>query len=233
MRGRYTRARLFLFFMLVFGYPAPSIPKVHALDGTAPVITAITPDKGAAGHGQLVTIHGVRLDPERTEVVFTQGKDSENAFVYKGASSPDELYVRMPFSLKPGAATVTVKTSDENMKSNALKFMVTKKPSAPVPRRLFAAREGYSEITSASPGDTVGVASYGADTSGATAVFTQGATKISVRGTLTSSRPDIGVVSQFVVPSRLRPGPASVQLRVTVNKMDSDLSRPLVFRVNP
>lgn len=118
----------------------------HALNGSAPIIVAITPNQAAAGFGQLVAIQGFNLfdpfNPSLTKVVFTQGSTSANAFLFAAVpSNANEIFVRLPMAgvLTPGVATtVTVQTSDDNLVSNAVQFTVKDKPSRPIPRRLAA-----------------------------------------------------------------------------------------------
>jgi hypothetical protein len=237
MISQTNRKKSFLLLACALGFLLLSTQQAKALDGNAPIIVAITPGEGAAGFGQLVTIQGFNiynpLNPTLTQVTFTQGGITANAFVFSSPSNPNEVYVRLPFTLTPGRARVRVTTLDDNLTSNAVRFRVRAKPGTPIPRKIIRLEfPSNPTITSAAPGDQIGIQAYGTDTALVTAIFRQGATELIAPLDFGADGRDIGEVSVFTVPG-LSPGPAIVQIRVTVNGANSDLSFPLLLTITP
>lgn len=210
-------------------------PPAGALDNKQPVIVKLATSNPAAGYGQLVTIQGLNLyDPSRptlTQVSVTQANLTAPLVVFESPSNPNEVYVRLPILLAE-PATLSLKTTDDNLVSAPYQFMVAAAPATPVARNLVAFEAGFPVITSAARGATIGVQAYGTDTSLATAIFTQGnAPPIFVPLQSTSGDAEKGVINWFTVPSTLAPGKVIVQVRVTVNGLDSDTSTAKVLNI--
>lgn len=229
--------KLFISVLLVAGISLIAPQRSRALNGSTPIITAVTPNDVAVGFGQLITIHGFNLfnpfNVGLTEVTFTQGATSAVGYVFSSPSNPNEIYVRPPFTLTPGAAIVTVRTLDDNLVSEGVKIKIKDKPAAPVVRRLVSTVPfaNFPTITSASLGSDIGIVAFGSDTSGAVAIFTQETTQISVPANNTLSNGSVGLVSRFTIPASLLPGNAFVQLRTTVNGKLGEASVPVLFTV--
>jgi hypothetical protein len=235
MFGTTTKEKMFLSALLGVTLLIAASQRMEALNGKAPVIRQMTPNVGAAGYGQLVTVQGAnlykRLNPLLTQVTCVQGSMSGTAFVFPSPSKENEIFIRLPFTLTPGLAAVTVTTLDDNLVSNVVMFRVRSRPGTPIPRRLVALGGAFPTITSAARGMLIGISAYGTDTVGVTVIFIQEAREISVRVRNSWSGSGIGIVSEVKVPAKLEPGPVSVRLQVTVNGVTSERSLPLSLTV--
>jgi len=204
----------------------------------APVIQSIVPETApSAGTGQMITIQGFNLiqgDLEDTTVTFTKGKRRvcSDVFLLPSSSTANELYVRIynpggPCDIRKGKYNVTVTTLAGGT-SNAWGFQVQPKPQAPIPRKVLLA--GGPDC----PGSidyNICVQAYGTDTSGITAVFSQNDTEVSAPLVTTITGGTLGLIHGFKLPELTSGETALVQLRTTVDEVDSDLSFALLFTV--
>lgn len=198
-------------------------------------ITAVLP--GAPSAGQMVTLQGTGLPPFvtlaeapfylRPKAFFTQGATTTEAqFVFFGDSS--KLWVRLPFAgLVPGAATVYLSNVNNAQVSAPFGLTIGASPAAPIITTILPLNapttsqcgDGYASMTPtwlATPGQGIGVVAYGIDTTGATVVFTQGATVIEVNSTCGMGGAPTGLGVTVTVPMGLVPGPVSVSVKQTV-----------------
>lgn len=205
-----------------------------ALGGKKPVIRSIVPYSAAAGIGQMVTIQGFNIytqsHPSLTVVTVTQKNVPYSAFLVQGPSNDNEIYVRLPDALAAGSSKITIQTLDDNLVSAPFALAISAKPQPPVLRKMVSL-DDYSTITQASPGEDVGIQCFGTDTAGGTAVFTQGATSVSVPLENTISFGLIGMVSVYTVPASFVPGAALVQIKLTTAHGTGKLSFGLLFTV--
>ena len=222
--------------ILVAGFMAVLNPV--PLMAQAPVIQSIVPETApSSGIGQMITIQGFNLiqgDLEGTTVTFTKGKRRfcSDVFLLPGSSTANELYVRIynpegPCDIPKGKYTVTVTTGAGP--SNAWRFQVHPKPQAPIPRKVLLAGDPDC------PGSedyNICVQAYGTDTSNITAVFSQNETEVSALLVTTRTGGTLGLTHGFKLPELLVSAEiALVQLRTTVDEVDSDLSFALLFTV--
>jgi hypothetical protein len=211
-----------------------AVETAAALNGQKPVIRFIVPSSAAAGTGQLITIQGFNMyslsNRSLTVVTVTQKGVVYTPFLFQSPSTANELYVRLPDTLVPGAAKVTIQTLDDNLISAPFSLTITAKPQPPILRKMMSL-DDFSTITQASPGEDIGVQCFGTDTGGGTAVFTQGAASVTVASSSSWSGAQIGLVSVYTVPSSFVPGPAFVQIKLTSAHGTSKLSFGLFFTV--
>ena len=220
-----------------------------------PTLSAVFPTPVAAGHGQMVTIHGKHLTPTRLNRVTLQSKDDPSrspftcSFVFRGASTPQSLYVRLVAGYKatpppdcpnglhpsPGLYTLTVTTATGT--SNGVRIEISAKPATPVIRYLKlyrgtgAPKEG--EWFRAKVGSKMVVVAYGIDTAGIIARFEQGTKQVPVRSKMGVSPSSWGMGAAFTIPEVLVPGEAQVRIRTHVGSERSQWSRPRRFQIIP
>jgi len=235
MRPFFNHRRVVLPTLLVIALTIVGPPRTQALGGRTPRIRNLVPAQAAAGFGQMVTIQGFDIfstaTPAVTRVRVTQGGVASDAFVFQAPSNPNEVYVRLPNNLVPGNASLTVRTTDDNLVSAPFQFSVTNTPARPIMRDIVSATAGFGVITTAPRGSNIGIRAYGTDTVGATAIFTQATGEIAVNSVNTFTSPTIGVVSVFTVPTTLTPGIALVQLRVRVDGVNSNASFSMLLNI--
>lgn len=227
--------RAFLSTLLAIALAVFASQPVDALGNEQPRIVKLVPSPAADGTGQLLTIQGFNLydpsNPALTQVSITQGDLTALASVSSGPSNPNEVYVRLPTALSAGAATLFLRTTDDNLVSAPSPFTITAVPAPPEPRSLVAMASGFPVLTSAARGSEIGIPAYGVDSRSATAIFIQGATPIFMKSLGSSNDKEKGVINKFRVPSTLAPGKVLVQLRVTVDGVSSDPSFALLLNV--
>ncbi|MFC1660566.1 CARDB domain-containing protein [Gemmatimonadota bacterium] len=222
--------------------------QISSNGGTAAVNVAVTVNPlaftissvlpGTASPGQMVAVLGGTFPgfPNSPEAVFHQGAAHETGFVFSAPSGPDRLYVRLPEggSLSDGPATLTLIAADQSGQSNAYPITISTTPGTPLVQGIYSVADPQSNsgcggnistnpVTTVNRGDGLAIAAYGLDTSGTTAVFTQGAFTQNVASTCAVSG-SFGLVSIVPIPDGLQDGQFTVQVFTTEGGVQSDLS---------
>ena len=212
-------------------------------------ITAVLP--GSPSADQMVTIQGNGLplffNPEfsRPRAFFTQGATIVEGFAFFGDSN--KWWVRLPGGLAPGAATVYAANNAGVQVSAPFGLTISATPAAPIITAVLALNgatlsgggavcgDGYASLVptgTATPGQGLGVVAYGVDTTGATVVFTQGASVFAVAADCAMSGIPPGLGVTVTVPLGLVAGPVSVTVKQAVfGSGTSPLSAPVILTV--
>ena len=220
-----------------------------------PILTNISPNPASAGFGQMITIFGKHLLPDRfTQVTLNSRDDPSRApftcsFVFQSPSKSESLYVRFiaghaknpspgcPVYLGPPPGLYDLTVTTPTGTSNALPIEISAKPGTPVIRFLKlksnqrVQSEGEDLIFRV--GERIIVSAYGIDTAGAMARFEQGAKQIPVNYNRAISSPSRGIGAEYIIPETLLPGEAQVRIQTRVGNEDSEWSKPFTFQVIP
>jgi hypothetical protein len=218
-----------------------------------PILTHISTNPASAGYGQMVTVFGKDLLPDRSTQVTLKPKDRPwvapftCSFVFRGASSSDSLHVRFlagysknppqncPNGLHPAPGLYSLTVTTPAGTSNALPIEISAKPGTPVIRslRLWPKErlQNYGEDPAFRAGEKVVVSAFGIDTSGAKARFEQGMNQIQVTYKRAISSNARGIGAEYVIPATLFPGGAQVRIQTRVGGVKSEWSEPFTFQV--
>jgi hypothetical protein len=155
-------------------------------------ITSINPTTAAAGYGQMMTVFTTAAPAEGTpQAFFTQGGTTAQGFVWGAASQQNEYFVRLPLTLLTGPAKVRL-VFGLNTITQDFDLTVSTMPGTPQARFVMALDDplgagacsgtivSTTPITDVVAGQCIAISAYGIDTSLADAVFSQGATSITV-----------------------------------------------------
>jgi hypothetical protein len=232
-----TKAHMCLMFVVTSMAVLNSVPWMAQAAPPPPVIQAILPKTtSSAGYGQMITIQGFNLIQDyifdNTTVTFTKKpmkKGCSDVFLFHPPSTANELYIRIfnPGGLCDignGKYTVTVTTPAGT--SNPWEFQVKKMPEAPIPRKVSFPGDPNCPL---STDYDICVQAYGTDTASITAVFSQNGKEGSAPLIITFSSYAQGLTHGFKLPVLTSGETALVQLRTTVDGVDSDLSFALLF----
>jgi hypothetical protein len=232
-----TKVHMCLMFGVALMAVLNSAPLMVQAAPPPPVIQAIVPETTtSAGYGQMITIQGFNLIQDyisdNTTVTFTKKpmkKGCNDVFLFQPPSTANELYVRIfnPGGLCDignGKYKVTVTTPAGT--SNPWEFQVKTKPEAPIPRKVSFAGDPNCPL---STDYDICVQAYGTDTASITAVFSQNGKVVSAPLIITFSSHPLGLTHGFKLPALTSGETALVQLRTTVDGIDSDLSFALLF----
>ncbi len=181
--------------------------------GATGSITSASPSNEAPGEGFMV-LRGSNLPATIGDViaVVSNGVTTMNGFWFASPSSPTAGYVRMPFGMPLGAATVRLRNGAGTAFTNAFPVTITAVPGTPVITNILDG--AYNPITSpVATGSKIAVQADGIDTTGAVVRFTQGATNWDVSAELVASSPSIGMVARVTVPAAAAGGPINVSIR--------------------
>jgi hypothetical protein len=218
-----------------------------------PILNSVSTNPASAGYGQMVTVFGKHLLPDRLTQLTLEPKDRpwqapfKCSFIFLGASSSDSLHVRFlagysknppkdcPNGLHPapGLYSLTVTTSAGT--SNAIPIEISAKPGTPVIRSLRIWPKERIQNNGADPvfrvGERMVVSAFGIDTSGAKARFEQGMNQIQVTYKRAISSNARGIGAEYVIPATLFPGGAQVRIQTRVGRVSSEWSEPFTFQV--
>ena len=221
------------FTVRVFDSAANTLTAAQTINITNPLsITNIIPSTAAAGFGQMVTIFTTGVpNPSQATATFTNGGSPQGGFVFLGASSPNELWVRIPSGFPTGATNVVVTNTSTSDSSAPFPITVSTTPGTPQTYAVYgesAAPGGSggacgsgptgSPINSVVAGQGIVVYGYGIDTAGSNVVFYDGShAALTVTPACSfSSATGIGLV--VTVPfGYLNNGPIQIGLQTQVN----------------
>jgi hypothetical protein len=186
---------------------------VQVTAASSAIITSASPANGTPGEGFMV-FRGTNLPATILDVIaeVVSGATTYSGFWFGGPSTATAGYVRMPFGVPLGPATLRLRNTAGTVVSNAFPITITAVPGTPVINLITDAADN-TLVAPAAAGSTIRVQSDGIDTTGAVVRFVQGAYTVDVGVAGVVSGFPIGMAAQVAVPGDVMTGPVSVSIR--------------------
>ena len=212
---------------------ASAVITVEAAPAFAADVNTVLPGTTvASGYGQTLVVQGSGF-PAGAGLRVDQGGQTFDAFVF--GSDGANIWARLSDgvnSANAGPADLYVLDGTGAIASDPFAITVSTTPATP---QLVDVLDGSSSPTTTfASGDAIRIGARGTDTSGAEILFTQGAVTTVVPVTTTSGSATPYAWASWATVPALVDGPATVQIRTTVNGVTSTPSNTVAITIqNP